>query len=404
MDPVTTRTATAPGTGHGLTVLLGCLTAMGPLALDMYLPAFPEIAGTLHVGAGLVQLSLTACLVGLALGQVLSGPLSDRFGRRRPIIAGVAAFTVASLLCAAAPSAPVLIALRVVQGFAGGVGVVVTRAVVRDLYAGAEAARYFSRLTLVFGVAPIAAPSLGSAVLRGTSWRGIFVALAIIGALLTAAAVARLPETLPPARRRSPGLAGARTVLTDRIFLGYALAQGLAFAGMFAYISGSSFVLQQGYALSDTTFSLLFGANALGLIALSQVNRRLLDRFAPRTLLVATLLAGLCAGLGLLVAALAGTLAGLAAALFCFISTVGMVTPNSTALALDRHPEIAGTAAAVLGGVQFTLGAAAAPLVALMGNDLRGGSMAAAVLICASLAVLAILLLTRPPRHRTGRP
>ena len=387
--------------GAALVALLAAMTTMGPLSLDMYLPAFPEIADGFDTSPTNVQLSLTTCLVGLAVGQLVCGPLSDRWGRRRPAIVGMAAYGLFSLLCAVAPSAPALTGLRLLQGMAGGVGVVVARAVVRDLYSGVAAAKYFSRLTLIFGVAPIAAPSLGSAVLRVTSWRGIFVVLAVIGLVLAVLVAWRLPETLPQERRSSGGLADtwatARTLFADRVYLGYALAQGLAFAGMFAYIAGSSFVLQDGYGVSATVYGLLFGLNAVGLIGLSQANRRLLDQRHPRTLLLGALVAGLVAASGLLAAALVGVLAGVAVALFVFVATVGMVLPNATALALDRHPRRAGTAAALMGGIQSVIGAVAAPLVGL-GEPDRGVPMAAVMLTCAGAALIAALVLTRADR------
>jgi DHA1 family bicyclomycin/chloramphenicol resistance-like MFS transporter len=381
-----------------LLALLAAMTTMGPLSLDMYLPALPAIAVDLATSDAQVQLSLTTCLIGLAAGQLLGGPLSDRWGRRRPVIAGMAAYAVMSLLCALAPSAPLLAGTRLVQGVAGGVGVVVARAVVRDLYAGVEAARYFSRLTLIFGVAPILAPGLGSAVLRLTAWRGIFVTLAVIGVLLTVCVLWRLPETLPVSRRSPGGLADvaatARTLFADRVYLGYALAQGLGFAGMFAYISGSSFVLQEGYGISATLYSVVFGLNAVGLIALSQANHRLLDRHTPAVLLRGALAAGLAAAAAVLAAALLGSLAGLLVALFAFISTIGMVLPNATALALDRHPRRAGTAAALMGGVQSVVAAAAAPLVGL-GVPGLGVPMAVVMLLCAAGALVALLSLAR---------
>jgi DHA1 family bicyclomycin/chloramphenicol resistance-like MFS transporter len=345
-----------------------------------------------------LQLSLTTCLIGLAVGQLVCGPLSDRWGRRRPAIVGLAGYALFSLLCAVAPAVLALVGLRLLQGVAGGVGVVIARAVVRDLYSGVAAAKYFSRLTLIFGAAPIAAPSLGSAVLRIASWRGIFVALAVIGVLLTLLVAWKLPETLPAARRSTGGLVDtwvtARTLVADRIYIGYALAQGMAFAGMFAYISGSSFVLQDGYGVPGAAFSLLFGLNAVGLIALSQVNRPLLDRYPPRTLLVGTIVAGVVAATGLLVAALLGFLVGLAVALFAFVATVGMVMPNATALALDRHPRRAGTAAALMGGIQSVIGALAAPLVGI-GEPGHGVPMATVVLCFACSALVAVVVLTR---------
>ncbi|GAA3335080.1 multidrug effflux MFS transporter [Amorphoplanes nipponensis] len=393
-----------PG-AHGplLVVMLGLVTAIGPLSLDMYLPAFPALAGDLGVSDAQVQLSLTTCLIGLAVGQLVCGPLSDRWGRRRPLIAGVGAYAVFSYLCALAPTAPALAGLRLVEGVAGGVGVVVARAIVRDLHAGVAAAKYFSRLTLIFGVAPIAAPALGSAVLKVTSWPGVFVALGVIATLLTLLIGWRLPETLPPARRSPGGLADtartARILVRDRTYLGYALAQAFAFAALFSYISGSSFVLQDGYGLSPTTFSLLFGLNACGLIVLSQVNGRLLDRYPPRRLLLATLVAQGAAGGIVFAAALLGSLPGLLVGLFVLVGTIGMVTPNATALALDRHPERAGTAAALLGGIQSVIAAVAAPLIGF-GDPGRGAPMAVAIMSFALVALLSVVVLARAATAR----
>jgi DHA1 family bicyclomycin/chloramphenicol resistance-like MFS transporter len=345
----------------------------------MYLPAFPQIATDLGVSDTEVQLSLTTCLVGLALGQLVVGPLSDRWGRRGPVIAGVAAYAIVSFLIALAPSAPVLVALRLLQGLAGGVGVVVARAVVRDLYSGVAAARFFSRLTLIFGVAPIAAPSLGSAVLRFTSWHGIFVALGVIAVLLTLLVVWRLPETLPPERRSPGGLADtartARALVTDRIYLGYAIAQGLAFAAMFSYISGSSFVLQDGYGLSPAVFSVLFGVNACAALVLQTA-----------------------AGAAVLLSASSGVLIGLLAGLFVLVAAIGMVTPNATALALDRHPSRAGTAAALMGGLQSVIAALVAPVVGGIGEPGRGVPMAIVIAACAGAALLCVMTLARGAR------
>ena len=390
-----------------LVVILGLMTAIGPLSLDMYLAAFPDIAADLGVSPAEVQLSLTACLVGLALGQLVFGPLSDRWGRRRPAVLGVGAYAVLSLLIALSPTAPVLVGLRLLQGLAGGVGVVVARAVVRDRYSGVAAAKFFSRLTLIFGVAPIAAPALGSAVLTLTSWRGVFVALGVIALLLTGLIAARLPETLPPARRSTGGLPDvgrtARALLADRLFTGYALAQAFAFAAMFSYIAGSSFVLQDGYGISPVVFSLLFGVNSAGLIALSQANGRLLDRFALRTLLIAGLVAQTAAGVAALAAAWAGVLVALAGALFLMVAAFGMVMPNATGLALDRCPERAGTAAALLGAIQSVVAAAAAPVVGGLGAPGRGVPMGIVIAGCAALGLLsALILASASPRRRSG--
>ncbi|MFD2766007.1 multidrug effflux MFS transporter [Micromonospora eburnea] len=387
------------GGGAGLLVLLGTLTALGPLSLDMYLPAFPAMTRDLHADQAQIQLSLTTCLVGFALGQLVTGPLSDRWGRRRPVLVGVTAYALLALACAAAPTAPVLAAARFVQGFAGGMGVVVARAVVRDLYSGRAAARYFSRLTLVFGVAPVAAPGVGSLVLRFGSWRSVFLTLAAIGLLLAVAVALRLPETLPAERRSTGGLAATartmRTLAADRVYLGYALTQGFAFAGLFAYISGSSFVFQDVFGVSAAAFSLVFGLNALALVATGQANARLLDRFSPRRMLLGALLVGAMAALGVLAGALAGSLVLVAVALLVFVGSLGMVTPNSTALALDSHARHAGTAAALMGGVQSVVGALAAPVVGL-GGEGSAVPMAAVLATAAALSLAAVHTLTRP--------
>ncbi|MBE1488955.1 multidrug effflux MFS transporter [Plantactinospora soyae] len=393
----TPRTAARTG-GVPLLLLLGTLTAVGPLSLDMYLPAFPDMTEDLAATQAEVQLSLTTFLLGLALGQLVTGPLSDRWGRRWPVLIGVAAYTVCSLLCAFAPSPESLAALRLAQGVASGTGVVVARAIVRDLYSGVAAAKYFSRLILIFGVAPVAAPALGNLVLRFGSWRVTFVALAVIGALLLAAVAWWLPETLPAQRRNTAGLPGTVramwALLTDRIYLGYVLTQGLAFAALFAYISGSSFVIQNVFALSAGVFTLIFAVNAAAMTAVGQLNARLLDRFSTRRLLGTALLASLVAGAVLLVGAVADNLPAVVAALFVFVACVGMTLPNGLALALDRHPGHAGTAAAVLGALQLAIAAAIAPLTGL-GPDDSATPMAMVVLGSTALSVLVVFTLAR---------
>ncbi len=383
----------------GMLALLGALTAVGPLSLDMYLPALPSLGDDLGASESQAQLTITACLIGIAAGQLFAGPLSDGWGRRRPVIAGAIAYSLATLLCALAPSVELLVAARFVQGLAGGVGVVIARAIVRDLYSGVAAAKYFSRLVLVFGVAPIVAPSIGSAVLRVADWRGVFVVLAVVGALIALAVVLRLPETLPPDRRHPGGLrriAGNTKVLgRDRLFIGYALTQGLAFAGMFSYIGGSSFVLQKVFGASSTVYGVLFGLNALGLVATGQLNARLLDTFAPRRLVVATLFVGLAASLALIAAATGDSLLLFAVPLWVYIASIGLVLPNCTALALDRHPTMAGAASALIGAAQSFIGALAAPVDGLVGGH-RAVPMAAVIAVCAALALSTVLFVARP--------
>jgi MFS transporter, DHA1 family, multidrug resistance protein len=356
-------------------LVLGSLTAFGPLSIDMYLPGLPAMSRSFDASASAAQLTLTACLIGLALGQLLAGPLSDRLGRRRPLLLGVAAYSVASLFCAVAPSVHVFTLLRLVQGLAGAAGIVISRAAVRDMYSGVEAARFFSILMLVNGLAPILAPVIGGQLLKITSWRGVFVTLAAIGGVLLIGAGAAFHETLAPERRRSDGLratlATMRALCRDTVFMGYALTCGLSFAAMFCYIAGSPFVLEDIYGISPQVFSAVFAANACGIVAASQINHRLLARYSPLALLRVALLAGAAGGVVLFSLVLVGGLGvwAVLVPLFVVVSSVGIVMPNSTALALTDHPDTAGSASALLGMLQFAVGAAAAPLVGVAGKD-----------------------------------
>ena len=356
-----------------LVIILGALTAFGPLSIDMYLPALPSLSRDFGASTSQTQLTLSACLLGLAAGQAIAGPISDALGRRRPLLVGLTAYALASLLCVVAPSVFVLVALRFVQGTAGAAGIVIARAIVRDLHSGVAAARFFSLLMLVTGLAPILAPILGGLLLRFTSWRGVFIILAIIGTLLLLAAAVGLGETLPPDRRQSGGihtaLATFYQLLTNRSFIGYALPCGLAFAAMFAYISGSPFVLQSSYGISPQLFSIIFGTNALGLMTSGQVNGRLVGRVSPRRLLTIGLTATATGGAALLsVVTIGGIgLGGVLPPLFVVVSSLGFVLPNATALALSDHPRTAGSASALIGVLQFAIGATAAPLVGVAG-------------------------------------
>jgi MFS transporter, DHA1 family, multidrug resistance protein len=357
-----------------LVVILGGLAAFAPLSFDMYLPAFPELATDFGTSASAIQLTLTSCLVGVAVGQLVFGSLSDARGRRGPLLVGLVVYTVASALCALAPDALTLAGLRFVQGFAAGAAVVASRAVVRDLHSGTAAARFFSSLMLVNGLAPVLAPSIGSAVLEVTTWEGIFLVLAATGVLLVGAVALGLPETLPRERRREAGLrrvlAGFGEPLRDRWFVGHALALGLAVSGVFAYIAGSSFVLQDVYGLSAREFGLVFGVNGLGILVCGQLNRLLLRWTEPRRILLAGLGASAVAGVGVLAAIAADAPLGLVLApLFVGVATIGFVMPNATALALTNHPHVAGSASALIGTTQFAIAAVVAPLVGIAGRD-----------------------------------
>ncbi|GAA1823112.1 multidrug effflux MFS transporter [Microlunatus capsulatus] len=380
-------------------VVLGLLSTFGPLSLDLYLPALPELADDLASTPSAAQLTITACLVGLALGQLVAGPLSDRFGRRRPLLVGLVAYLLASLACAFAPSVTVLVVLRLVQGLAGAAGLVVARAVARDLYEGRRLVLFFSRLTLISGLAPVVAPVLGGQLSRVMSWRGIFVVLAGFGALLLVAGLLQR-ETLPAERRSTGGLTttlrGFRVLLGDRFFVGAALSAGLAGASMFAYISGATFVLQRIYGMSAQGFSLVFGLNSVGIMAMSQLGARLSRRRPPVQVLALGLGLNLLGAAALATTVLLGLgLPFLVPSLFVMVSALGLVFPTATALAMSDYPEQAGTASSLLGLGQFVFGAVVAPLVGIAGEETAVPLGVVAVVVSA-LASLAFLTLVRP--------
>jgi DHA1 family bicyclomycin/chloramphenicol resistance-like MFS transporter len=392
----------APRPPRGTIVVLGCLAAIGPLSGDTYLPALPQIADEFSAEAVGVQLTLTASLFGLALGQLLMGPLSDLWGRRRLLLGGLAAYTLVSAACAMSTSLPMLTGLRFLQGLSGAAAVVLARAVVQDLWTGSAAARALSHVLLVFGIAPVVAPLLGSAVLGLTSWRGIFAVLSAAGAVLFVVVWARLGETLPPERRTDGGLRQLprvlATVLQDRVFLAHALACGLAFGGMFAYLAGSPFVIQQLYGASATTYAALFAVNALGIALAGQINARLVVRIAPARLLGFGLVLHAAGALCLLAAVTVGRQHGLAALLppmFVVIASLGLIHPNATALALARFPRSAGSASSVLGAMHFAIGASISPLVGLGGADT---AVPLGAVIAATATAALLLHLCRPER------
>jgi MFS transporter, DHA1 family, multidrug resistance protein len=383
-----------------LAVVLGSLSAFAPLSIDMYLPAFPAMARELTATPSDIQLTLTACTIGLAVGQLIAGPLSDRLGRRGPLLVGLVIYLIASAACIFAPSAVTLTVLRLVQGMGGAAGIVISRAVARDLFDGRELAKFFSMLMLVNSLGPVIAPALGAVVLHWTTWRGVFVVLSAIGLLLLVLTTLTLAESLPRERRHRGSLS-IGSLLVDRVFLGYALSCALAFAALFAYIAGSSFVLQDTYGLSAPLFSLVFGVNSLAIMGASQLNSWLLGRFAPRPLLAVGLIGAVVSALALLLSVLTGLgLPGVLPALFVLAASVGVVFPNATALAMNDHPDKAGNASALLGTAQFLIGGVAAPLAS------SAVSMGVVMTVVAVAAVLAFLLLTRASARKpaTGRP
>ncbi|MFJ1877437.1 multidrug effflux MFS transporter [Streptomyces chartreusis] len=404
-------------TGLLVTFILGGLTATPPLAMDMYLPALPEVTGSLHAPAATVQLTLTACLAGMALGQLVVGPMSDRWGRRRPLLAGLAVYVVATALCALAPTVESLVAFRLAQGLAGAAAIVIARAVVRDLYDGLAMARFFSTLMLISGVAPIVAPLIGGQILRVTDWRGVFVVLTVVGVLLAGLVWRRLPETLAPEDRHAGGVGEAlramRGLLADRAFAGYTLTGGFAFAALFAYIAASPFVIQEIYGASPQTFSLLFGLNSVGLVAVGQINGKLLvgrvglDRVLGVGLAIVVLAATALLLMSLGVFGEVG-LVPVAAALCVLMSAMGITLPNTQALALQRTKHAAGSASALLGTSSFLIGAVASPLVGIAGED-TAVPMAVVQLAAALVALACFMGMCRPWNRRAdgradGRP
>jgi MFS transporter, DHA1 family, multidrug resistance protein len=375
--------------------VLGALVALGPLTIDMYLPALPKIADDLSVSSSVAQLTLTGTLAGLALGQLIVGPLSDSLGRRRPLMAGIVLHMLASLMCLFAPNIEVLGVARGLQGMGAAAAMVVAIAVVGDLFAESVAATVLSRLMLVLGVAPVLAPSLGAAVLLTASWHWVFAALVVLaGGLLLLAALA-LPETLPASHRRPLKVRSIAAtyveLLRDVRFVILVLVAALGMSGLFAYIAGASFVLQGHYGLDQQAFALVFGAGAVALIGATQFNVVLLRRFAPQTIVLWALVAATLAGVvfvGLSYEHIGG-LPGFVLPVWAILAAMGLVIPNAPAVALARHPDAAGTAAALLGAAQFGLGAAVAPLVGVLGNN----EIALALVMTAGM-VIALLLLS----------
>jgi DHA1 family bicyclomycin/chloramphenicol resistance-like MFS transporter len=390
-------------------LILGGLTATPPLSMDMYLPALPEVTRSLHAPAATVQLTLTACLAGMALGQLVVGPMSDKWGRRRPLLTGLAVYVLATALCAFAPNVEFLVAFRLLQGLAGAAGIVIARAVVRDLYDGVEMARFFSTLMLVSGVAPVVAPLVGGQILRVTDWRGVFVILTFVGTALAVLVWTRLPETLAPADRHAGGtgeaLRGMRALLADLPFTGYMLTGGFSFAALFAYISASPFVVQEIYGASPQTFSVLFGINSVGLVAVGQINGKLLVGRVSMDKVLATGLAVVVLAATALLLMATGVfgqvgLVPVATALFVLMSAMGVTLPNAQTLALMRTRHSAGSASALLGTSSFLIGAVASPLVGIAGEH-TAVPMAVVQLVAALVAVACFVGMCRPWNTRT---
>ena len=371
-------------------LILGALSAFGPMAIDMYLPAFPALAHAFGTEVEQVQLSLAAYFVGLALGQLIYGPLADRYGRRRPLLAGVALFTLASLAATLAPSLEWLIAARFVQALGGCAGMVISRAVVRDLCDPLASAKVFSQLMLVMGLAPILAPVAGGALLASFGWQAIFVVLTLFGATCLLAVLRVLPETFPADQAPAPvggALGKYRGLFGDRFFIGHALTGGLCMGGMFAYIAGSPFVFIELYGVPAEHYGWLFGINAAGFILMAQVNVRLMRWRGPEFWVRRWVWFYFASALVLLgiAAARPAALWPLLIPLFGCVASLGCLLPNATACAMADQRANAGSASALLGSLQFSIAASAATAVGALHNG-TAVPMAAIIAGCGLLA------------------
>ncbi|MDF2857861.1 MAG: ydgK [Neobacillus sp.] len=354
-------------------LLLAVFCALGPFTVDMYLSSFPEIMKFFGTNASMVQASLTSALLGLSLGQIIIGPLSDVHGRRKPLIFSMILFFISSVGCAISPNVKVFIVLRFLQGFSASAGLVIARAIVRDLYNGVELTKFFALLTTITSVTPLLSPLAGSAVISFTSWVGVFIVTGIVGIYLTILTVLTMKETLPIENRISSDfielLRNYKTLLKDRKFMGYGLASGILFGGCFAYISGSPFIYQNIYGVSPQVFSILFALNGISLMLGAQLVKRLAERTTPHNIFLIGLFSSLISSLAVLIVVIShGPLAALVISLFLFNAALGIVGPISFTLAIESQGHMAGSASALLGILPFLLGSITSPLVGMAGE------------------------------------
>ncbi|MCY8997101.1 MFS transporter [Bacillus inaquosorum] len=383
-----------------LAFLLGMLAILGPLNIDMYLPSFPEIADDLSASASLVQLSLTACLVGLTIGQLIVGPVSDAQGRRKPLLICIFLFALSSLFCALSPNITTLVAARFLQGFTASAGLVLSRAIVRDVFTGRELAKFFSLLMVITAVAPMVAPMTGGAILLlpFATWHTIFHVLTIIGFLLVLLIALRLKETLPP-EKRIPSSIGTSvktmgSLLKDRSFMGYALTVGFIHGGSFAYVSGTPFVYQDIYGVSPQVFSILFGINGLAIISGSFIIGRFGGIIHEKNLLrMAVITAMIATAVLLTMTMIHGPLATLVISIFIYMITIGMVLTSTFTLAMEKQGHRAGSASALLGMLPLLLGSIVSPLVGI--NETTAIPMGAIMFVTAVIGSLAFFGLTK---------
>lgn len=391
-----------------ITLVLGALEAFGPLSMDLYLPQLPQLARTLDTTDALAQATMSVCMIGLGIGQLIAGPLSDRFGRKRPLVTGVILFALLSAVCAFAPSIEVLLVARFLQGLAGSAGVVISMAVARDLFEGVELSRMLSLLALVTSLTPIIAPVIGGQLARIMDWRGIFLVLAGVGTVLVFVAQFGLRETLGEGRHSGSVLGTTvrhtREILRDPLFVALMIAACLGGAAFFSYLSMSSFVMQDQYGLTPQLFSIVFAINALSQLAGAQISRLFVARVGTARMYLVGQLAGASAALVLLAATLSGAPAIVVIVLLAvFLGSNGLGGPNGTTLALGHHGSRAGTASALLGMAMFTAGAIAAPLVSALAGT-SAVTMVASIAAGSGAAALVALLAVRRlvPRGQSG--
>lgn len=403
--PIVLHPGDAIGAGRRVVyiILLGALTALGPFTIDLYLPAFPVLQQDFHTTAAAIQLTLTGTMIGFALGQLIVGPLSDKVGRRRPLLAVTALHVIASVGAALAPDLTLLAIARVLMGMGAAAGGVVAMAIVRDLFGGRRLVVMLSRLALVSGVAPVIAPLIGSALLAVMPWRGIFVVLAVYGAVMLVSAIALVPETLPKARRGAAGgatvLQRYRSVFSDRVFVGVLIIGGMTFSGLFSYLSSSSFLFQEGYGFDAQQYGLLFAVNSLGVVLGVQTASRLAARFGPQWVLAFSTGVLVLTSLAIIVFDQLGLgLWPTMAALFVFMTACGFTFPCVQVLALDRHGAAAGTAASIIGACNFGVAGLISPIVGWIARDagITATTMASVMVGCAVIGCLSLWLIVRP--------
>lgn len=382
-------------------LMLSAFSALGPFTVDMYLSSLPQMMDYFGTNASMIQASLTASLLGLGVGQLVTGPLSDVHGRRKPLMISMVLYLLTSMACAFSPNIGMFIALRFIQGFVASAGLVISRAIVRDRYSGIEMVKFISLLTMISNVAPLISPTAGSAVTTFTSWIGVFIFLGFLGLFLTGMTVWGIKESLPTERRIPSNfgemLRNYGSLLRDRSFMGYALVNGILFSGVFAYVAGTPFIYQNMYGISPQLFSVLFALNGLGIILGSQLVKRLAGRMDERRIFrIGLQLAFFTTAAVLIIVLVHGPFIALFISIFLFAGSIGIISPVSFTLAMASQGHIAGSAAAVLGTLQFALGAVTSPLVGIAGEN-SAVPFGITIFTTSVLALISYVMLVKQP-------